>query len=72
MKNIGIGADNYKLEKFKKELEAAGYTDYDITPFSPGVSFIQIHIPDEKYNKETINSVKVLCQQVELHFHHSN
>ncbi len=34
MKKVGIVTDNYKLEKFKKELSAKGFTDFKVLPLS--------------------------------------
>ena len=48
MKKAGIVADNYKLEKFKKELMSAGFDDFNITPFTEDTSTIQVNIGDDQ------------------------
>lgn len=53
MKKIGIACDDYKLEKFKRELDSNGY-EFDVLPFGKCVSVIQIHIEDCDFNKETL------------------
>lgn len=67
MKTAGIVADNYKLEKFKKELIAKGFTDFIVAPYSEGVSSIQIQTLESKFVE-----IKRICQLVELHFKRSN
>ena len=66
-KKIGIIADNYKLEKFKKELTKKGFTDYSIEPFTKDTSTICV-VADEN----RLGQIKALCQVVEMHFHRSN
>jgi hypothetical protein len=63
----GIVADNYKIERFKKELNSKGFTNYEVMPFCLGVS--QIHV---EIKKEHLNDIKKICQRVELHFKHGN
>ncbi len=48
IKKVGIVADNYKLNKFKKELEKKGFTDYKITPYMTGTSAITVDVPSNK------------------------
>jgi hypothetical protein len=67
MKKIGIVADNYKLARFKKELGKAGFTDFDVVPFTEGTSTIKVNTPENR-----IADVKRICQSVELHFKRSN
>lgn len=67
MKKAGIVADNYKLEKFKKELTAKGFTDFKVFPFTKDTSSIQVNVEDDK-----LMEVKTICQNVELYFKHSN
>lgn len=69
MKNVttGIVADNYKLEKFKKEFTAKGITEYEISSFTKDTSIIKITIPEDK-----VNEIKKICQFIELHFKRSN
>jgi hypothetical protein len=67
MKKIAIGADNYKVNRFKKELTKAGFTDFSISPFTPDVSLISVNVEDDK-----VNEVNKICQKIELHFKRSN
>lgn len=71
MKTAGIVADNYKLDKFKEKLEANGFLEYTITPYTLGgvkdVSLIKVEVPDYQ-----VNEVYKICQEVELHFKRSN
>lgn len=67
MKKVGVVADNYKLDKFKQELTAKGFTDFKITPFVNNTSTITVNVPDDK-----LNEIRKLCQLVELHFKRSN
>lgn len=50
-KKVGITCDNYKLDKFKKELEAKGFTDYKVVSFEKGsnLSVIQINCWEADY-----------------------
>jgi hypothetical protein len=66
-KTVGIVADDYKLDKFKKELANSGFTDISIKPFTPGVSSIKIVTVASK-----VNEIKKICQKVEMHFKQSN
>lgn len=63
---IGIVCDNYKVEKFKKELEKKGFNDLEVIP-SGAVTVIKI-----KTSKENQNKVAAICQLVEAHFKQSN
>jgi len=67
MKKIGIVVDNYKLDRFKKELGKAGLKDFDVVPFTEDTSTIKVNTP-----KDRIADVKRICQSVELHFKRSN
>lgn len=67
MKKAGIVADNYKLEKFKKELTSKGFTDFNVSPLTEDTSTIQVNIEDNK-----LMEIKRICQNVELYFKHSN
>lgn len=64
---VGIVVDNYKLEKFKQELIKLGLTDFKTFPFKESTTVIQVMTPPNK-----VNDVKKMCQQLELHFKHSN
>lgn len=67
LKKAGIVADNYKLDKFKKELTAHGFTDYEIHPFTPDTSSIVVNIPEDK-----LPEVEKICKNVELFFKRRN
>lgn len=66
MKIIGIAADNYKLNKFKKELTKKEFS-FEIIPFIDDTSTIKIQIEDDQ-----VDEIRKLCQLVELHFKRSN
>lgn len=65
-KTVGIGADNYKLDMFKKELDKAKFK-YDITPFTADTSVIKVYTLEYR-----VNDIQAICRKVELHFNHSN
>lgn len=71
MKTTGIVADNYKLDKFKQELNNKGFTDLTITPYTLGgakdISLIKVTVPDSD-----VGEVYKICQKVEIHFKRSN
>jgi len=67
MKTAGIVADNYKLEKFKKELTSKGFTDFKIVPFTNDTSTIKV-----QFEPSQLNEINKICQLVELHFKRSN
>lgn len=72
MKKIAIVADNYKLDKFKKELTAKGFVDFEIIAFTKGTemgetSTITVNVADNK-----VQEVAKICQLVELHFKRGN
>jgi hypothetical protein len=67
MKKIGIGCDNYKLDKFKEVLNQKGFTDYTISRLTPYTSFIRINLPDDQ-----VMEIKKVCDIVETHFKRKN
>jgi hypothetical protein len=67
MKTIGIVADNYKLDKFKKELSSKGFTDIIIVPFTEDTSTIQVRIEEDK-----IRTIHAICIKVESSFKRQN
>jgi nitrogen regulatory protein PII len=67
MKKVGIVADNYKVDRFKKELTKGGFTDFDTSPFTADSTTIQVRVSEEK-----IKEVYKICQKVEMHFKRSN
>jgi len=64
---IGILADNFKLNKFKKELDKANFTDYKIADFTANTSIINIDM-----NADRIKELKKLCEKVEFYFKRGN
>lgn len=66
-KTIGISCDNYKLERFKKELTKAGFTKFSIRQFMGDVSNIIIETTDDKQAE-----IHKICLKVEMHFKRSN
>lgn len=67
MKKVGIICDNYKLDRFKKELTKAGFIDFDTASFTENTTTIQVRVVEDK-----IADVHKICQKVELHFKRSN
>lgn len=67
MKKAGIVVDNYKLEKFKRELTAKGYTDFTVSKFTKDTSTIMVHVEDDQ-----VDNITRLCKRLEYHFKRSN
>lgn len=68
MKNknkIGIMCDNHKLEKFKKELDKAGFT-YEATKMG-AITLIKVDGTPEQQPK-----VHAICINVEAYFNRKN
>lgn len=51
IKLVGIVVDNYKVEKFKKELNDGGFTDLEILPFD---------------KKHTLTLIRIKCDHTEF------
>lgn len=66
-KKVGIVADNYKIDKFKQELTAKGFTDFDVSTYSPISQLIRVNVASTD-----VIEVKRICERVELHFKRSN
>ena len=66
-KTVGIVADNYKLNKFKKELIKKGFTDFEIAPFINATSNIKV-----KCEPNQLKEIRKICEYVELYFKRSN
>ena len=64
---VGIVANDFKLNMFKKELEAKGFTDYTIEPFKNAISVIKVNVEDSK-----VKEVENICTKVEIHFKRGN
>ncbi|MDB5240098.1 MAG: hypothetical protein JWP57_723 [Spirosoma sp.] len=67
MKTAGIVCDNSKVDMFKKELTAAGFTDFDVKPFTKDTSNIRV-----KFEPARLKELSLLCKKVELNAKHSN
>lgn len=60
MKIAGIVCDNYKLEKFKRLLNEAGFTDFEVVPFRKNESTIKVKCSESDYPK-----IAAICKKVE-------
>lgn len=67
MKKAGIVADNYKVERFKKELTARGFPNFSVKKFTEDTSSIIVDIEEDQ-----ADDIKKICHIVELHFKRSN
>lgn len=67
MKTTGIATDNYKLNKFKKELTKKGFTDFEIEPLINETSLISLKIQDHQ-----LGEIKKICEKVEFYFKNRN
>ena len=63
----GIVADNYKIEKFKKELNEQGFTNYTVSDFALNTSTIKVEVTEKQ-----LPEIKKLCAKVELYFKRRN
>lgn len=72
MITAGILADNYKLERFKKELTEKGFKDFEIVANTKGTlagtSTIKVQAKDVLQLKE----IEKICKRVEMHYKRSN
>lgn len=62
-KIAGIVCDNYKLEKFKEELNNEGFTDFEVKSLKGDASVIKVKTTPKRYHE-----IYKLCKQVELWF----
>lgn len=67
MTKIGIVADNFKLDKFKKELNIYGFTDFNIYPFTDDTSTIQVNTEDNR-----LIELRNICIGVNMYFTMAN
>lgn len=65
----GITCDDYKIDKFKKDLAAAGFTDVTVKAFLPEEKTSYIFVVT---TAERIGELRNLCTLVELHFKRGN
>jgi hypothetical protein len=67
MKKVGIVVDDYKLDKYKKDLIKKGYTDINVKPFVNNTSVIQVRVLDNQ-----VPDVHKICQLADLYFKRGN
>ena len=67
MKKAGIVIDAYKLDKFKERLTNAGYL-FEISKL-PSILGLLISV---EFNDGEEKKITRICQELELHFNHSN
>ncbi len=72
MKKIGIVVDQYKIDKFKEELNARGFEGaYKITPFTKDTLTIIIEVENEEFVGAQ-EEIRRLTKKIEYHFKRSN
>lgn len=62
-KTAGIVCDNYKLEKFKSELTAGGFTDFKVGPYKNTLTLITVPCTESEQS-----DIGKICVDVEAHF----
>lgn len=71
---IGIACDNYKLRKFRRALDNAGYTNREYRSLDdlglPGVTMIMIITDQDR--AVWFPKIRKVCQKLEIDFKHSN
>ncbi len=68
MKKVGIVLHNFKVEKFKNELKANGFWDFNVSAFNDrDTTTINVNVPNDK-----IKDIERLAKRVELWFKRSN
>lgn len=63
MKKIGIHVDNYKVEKFKEELNKQGFTDFECKPYTKSTTVIFVQTTLDK-----VKDVQKLCEDLQNQF----
>ena len=71
MKQAGIVAGNYKLDKFEEELVFAGFTRYKIQPFAEDTSSILVEIEQEEMEVK-LKELRSIVMTVEMYFKRRN
>jgi len=71
MKTIGIVCDDYKIQRFKKELADAGFDSVKISPVMKDHSSIKIIVKDEDFSSAQLK-ISRICTRVEMHFKRGN
>lgn len=72
MKKIGIAVDDYKLEKFKEELNARGLPDFEVCPgVTSDTRLIRVMCDDKDFD-DTTEKIRRLAKKMEYHFKRSN
>jgi len=66
MKKIGIVADNYKVDTFKKEFNKAGF-EFKTLPFDKDTTSIFIYTTPDK-----VAQINAICIKVEADFKRKN
>lgn len=63
-KVIGIGCDDYKVDKFKTALEDAGYSDLNVTPIATGALLISITVDENLFASATAQIYRI-CKRIQ-------
>lgn len=66
MKTVGIVVDNYKIEKFKRELKAKDF-NFEVVTLNPLKSNIKVMTEETR-----ISEIRNICTACELYFKRSN
>jgi hypothetical protein len=66
-KKVGIACDDYKLAKFKEELNAAGFTQLTEHKLTENSYILTVEVPVNK-----VGEVHRLCKRVQTYFHNRN
>lgn len=67
MAKVGIACDNYKIDRFDKELIEQGFSIFEKAALTKAVSIITI-LCDES----DIPKIHSICKKIEIHFKRSN
>lgn len=67
MKTAGIVVDDYKINKFKKELAANNFTVKSTHPFTKGTTTIKVEFEESRKDE-----LQKLCQRLEHFFKNKN
>lgn len=66
-KKAGIVCDNYKVQRFKKELSDAGFEVHEEKPFTRGTTVLTVLCTTEE-----IQTIHTISRKVEFHFKRAN
>lgn len=68
MKTVGIACDSYKVNAFKKELMAKGFTDFEVLPgVAAKTNFIQVKVENHQ-----VHDIHRICMKVQVDTTRSN